>query len=247
MPPVGSGKQRYLAGGNGLLDVGGQGLPDASRGGFEPGWLSSYDANVGLDHDTLSCFAATWTPSPGPYETRPMNCVNWWEAYAFCIWDGGFLPSEAEWEYAAAGGSEQRQYPWGSADPGTQNQYAIFDCNWGPYDGGYCPYVKNIAPVGAAPLGFGRWGQMDLVGSMFQWTLDEPADFDYIDPFITPCVDCAYVTPSWHGVPGGVQRFVNGGNFATGTPPLNAWLRVKQDVDTNQGNVGFRCARPPEK
>ncbi len=32
-----------------------------------------------------------------------MVCVNWHEAYAFCIWDGGVLLSEAEWEYAAAG------------------------------------------------------------------------------------------------------------------------------------------------
>ena len=48
-----------------------------------------------------------------------MNCVNWFEAYAFCIWDGGFLPSDTEWEYAAAGGSLQREYPWGSTAPGT--------------------------------------------------------------------------------------------------------------------------------
>jgi hypothetical protein len=34
---------------------------------------------------------------------------------------GGFLPSEAEWEFAAAGGSKQLEYPWGSADPGTSN------------------------------------------------------------------------------------------------------------------------------
>ncbi|MGO9835775.1 MAG: SUMF1/EgtB/PvdO family nonheme iron enzyme [Polyangiaceae bacterium] len=37
--------------------------------------------------------------------TDSIDCVNWYESYTFCIWDGGFLPSEAEWEYAAGGGS----------------------------------------------------------------------------------------------------------------------------------------------
>ena len=48
----------------------------------------------------------TWTDVPGDNEARPINCITWWEALAFCIWDGGFLPSAAEWNYAAAGGSD---------------------------------------------------------------------------------------------------------------------------------------------
>jgi formylglycine-generating enzyme required for sulfatase activity len=44
-------------------------------------------------------------------ERLPIICVNWCEAYAFCIWDGGFLQSETEWKYAASGGSKQRECP----------------------------------------------------------------------------------------------------------------------------------------
>src|ERR1019366_7060298 len=85
-PDVGSGKHTHLNNGKGLVDSGATG-PGVV---YESGWLES-----------------------GNNEKLPMNCVNWFEAYAFCIWDGGFLASEAEYELAAAGGSEQRRFPWG--------------------------------------------------------------------------------------------------------------------------------------
>ncbi len=103
-------------------------------------------------------------------ENLPINCVTWYEAYAFCIWDGGFLPSAAEWEYAAAGGSEQREYPWGSAAPAKDSRYAIYDCDYG--DAGSCAGIGNIAPVGTATLGAGLWLQLDLAGSVSEWNLD---------------------------------------------------------------------------
>src|SRR5580692_1285282 len=93
------------------------------------------------------------------------------------------LPSEAEWEYAAAGGNQQLLYPWGSTDPGTNNEYAIYSCNYSRAGG--C----NIAPVGYASLGLGNWRQLDLAGEVYEWTLDAYAE--YVDP----CVDCAYFRP----------------------------------------------------
>src|SRR5580704_6839465 len=59
----------------------------------------------------------TWTETAGSSENLPITEAHWYAAYAFCIWDGGFLPSEAEWNYAAAGGSDQRAYPWSPAFP----------------------------------------------------------------------------------------------------------------------------------
>ena len=108
---------------------GGQGLANSgSPGTYEPGWGRSDDTSIAPTNTNLACGSPydTWTDSPGSQENLPINCVTWQEAYAFCIWDGGLLPSESEWEYAAYGGSQQREYPWGTADPGTDNQYAIY-------------------------------------------------------------------------------------------------------------------------
>jgi formylglycine-generating enzyme required for sulfatase activity len=37
-----------------------------------------------------------WTDAPGANENKPMSCVTWYEAMAFCIWDGGYLPTVNE-------------------------------------------------------------------------------------------------------------------------------------------------------
>jgi formylglycine-generating enzyme len=83
------------------------------------GWDAAWDANLPADKPTLVALSKcdssfqTWTDAPGANENLPMNCMSWYEALSFCAWDGGRLPTEAEWNDAAAGGSEQRVCPWG--------------------------------------------------------------------------------------------------------------------------------------
>jgi formylglycine-generating enzyme required for sulfatase activity len=238
MPATGSGKHVHLNGGQGLVDIGA-----TADGGtaYEIGWNPADNTGIAPTDTNLACdpmghpHYATWTAAVGSQENLPINCATWQEAYAFCIWDGGFLPSEAEWEYAAAGGNEQRTYPWGSADPGTASLYAIYGCYHpsGP-PGFMCSGVSNVAAVGSLPAGAGAFGHLDLAGGMYQWNLDWYANY------ANPCADCANLT-------GVLGRVVRGGDFledeATLLPPVRNSLN---DPTTSRDfGIGFRCARSP--
>jgi formylglycine-generating enzyme required for sulfatase activity len=227
-PSAGSGKHMHLNRGKGL---------NATGGGFEPGWVTADDVNIAPTAANLAAEGAyaAWTASPGSQENLPIDGVNWYEAYAFCIWDGGFLPSEAEWTYAAAGGSQQREYPWGSIDPGTGNQYAIYNCYYPMGPGGYttCTGAGNIAPVGTATLGAGLWGQLDLAGEVWQWNLDWYAVY----AADAECTDCADFTASVEG------RACHGGDFGFTASDMLSPYRFNLPP-TFRAN-GFRCARAP--
>jgi len=229
-PPAGSGKHTHLNGGNGL---------NATGGGYEPGWVTADDGNIAPTNDNLACdpIFVTWTNTAGSQENLPINCVSWYEAYAFCIWDGGFLPSEAEWEYAAAGGSQQREYPWGSTAPGMECpgagcQHAIYNCDF-PNGSGSCAGVASIAPVGYAAEGAGLWGQLDLAGDVFEWNLD------WYAPYVNPCTDCDNTDAT------ASSRVLRGGAFYYSVSTLLPGNRI--DIPpTYRGNyIGFRCARTP--
>jgi formylglycine-generating enzyme required for sulfatase activity len=232
-PPAGSGKHAYLNGGSGLTNVGG-----GDAGASEPGWSMTWNANLSTTgaawNGALGCPNGTWTSAAGSSEHRPINCVTWYEAYAFCIWDGGFLPSEAEWNYAAAGGSQQRAYPWSTlTDAGTTS--TAIDCshaNYSPMPSQPCSPTGPNDVGSQSPLGDGRFGQSDLAGNVSEWTLDSFATY------VNPCVDCSNVAPV--GSP--VQR---GGSYNLVASSSLASYRASDGPAVRDGAVGFRCARSP--
>lgn len=228
-PPAGAGRHGQLNGGRGLVD--------STSGGSEPGWQPSDAIQLATSatdwSERLNCEPSfhSWTDTPGPNETRPVNCINWYEAYAFCVWDGGFLPSESEWEYAAAGGDEQRKYPWGATKPDPSSRYLISGCNFPP-GASACSSVTNLAPVGTATLGAGRWSHLDLAGELSEWILD------WYAPYGDPCIDCASLVDFSY-------RVVRGGSFGTDVDNIFPSARNGDVPPSRNSFYGVRCARSP--
>jgi formylglycine-generating enzyme required for sulfatase activity len=197
--------------------------------GPSSGWDPAFDASLPADsaalRTSLGCSQdySTWTDTPGMNESQPINCVSWYVAFAFCAWDGGRLPTATEWNYAAAGGDQQRTYPWGSQTPDPT--FATFGCTGTQ---GACV----IPPVGSTPMGAGKWLQQDLAGSMAEWTLDFYGDLP------TNCADkCAYL------VDAGLGRDLRGGDFNHDATELPTTYRVGFLPEQRQDFIGFRCAR----
>jgi formylglycine-generating enzyme required for sulfatase activity len=192
------------------------------------GWQSDWNGNEypgGLD-----CQNA-WDPAFATYTSTdallPMNCVTWYQAFAFCIWDGGRLPTEAEWEYAAAGGIQNLLYPCGDCTEGVP----VYGCYWGG-DPTNCTF-SDIAVVGSDPGGRGPYGQLNLMGNMAEWVLDYYEAYDG-----STCDDCAVITDGTFPY----ERTFRGGawNQSSG---LRAVARNTGTPDARDASLGFRCAR----
>ena len=201
---------------------------------FDFGWNGAWTAQLPRDAASLSseletCGASisiepsmsTWTEIPDGNEALPINCLTWFEAFAFCAWDGGRLPSEAEWNYAAAGGAQAQVYPWASrASTDIEPNYAV--------------YQSPIAKVGSKTRGNGFFGQADLAGNVWEWNVDW-----YRETYSVPCDDCAELTADVEIS----ARVLRGGGYYNQPPFLRSASRGNAQPKTRDPGYGVRCAR----
>ncbi len=147
----------------------------------------------------------------------PVIHVNWHEANAYCRYAGRRLPSEAEWEFAAAFcGGGRRRYPWGdSADEGVRANL----------DG------SGRVPVGAFAAGDSFAGCRQMLGNVWEWTSSTFAPYPgfVCDPYRE------YSEP-WFGT----HRVLRGGSFATPARLISNTWRNFYTPDRGDIFAGFR-------
>ena len=98
---------------------------------------------------------------PRGREIHPVVDVRWHAALAYCRW-----LSEAEWEKAARGDQDQREYPWGDT----------FEATWcNTYESGF----GDTTPVGIFLNGASPYGCLDLAGNVLEWTRSHYASYPY--------------------------------------------------------------------
>jgi formylglycine-generating enzyme len=202
---------------------------DASDAGWD--WNASLPADAAALKSALKCSTSfqTWTDAAGTpaTESLPINCITWFEAAAFCIWDGGRLPTEAEWNYAAAGGKEQRSYPWGTTTPNCN--YANFGLNCVTGAGG----TNRVGSE--SPVGDGLYGQSDLAGNVWEWVQDWYWNYQ------SSCDNCS--GPPFPPEP--PYRVIRGGSFGSNAAALLTSHRLNLGPSEVGHGYGARCARAP--
>jgi formylglycine-generating enzyme required for sulfatase activity len=166
---------------------------------------------------------------PPDKANHPVVYVCWYAAVAYAQWSGKRLPTEAEWEYAARGGSTDREYPWGNApaDPARANYGAS--------------NIGETTPVGVyAPT---EDGLFDMAGNVWEYCADEwQADFYTHSPIDNP-VSGGRLFDNQGFLHITTRRVIRGGSW--GGAPVNLRVTYRDShPPTGAGpHVGFRCAR----
>jgi len=185
-----------------------------------------------------------------PRDDDPVVCVSWDDAHAYAEWlaaESGKryrLPSEAEWEYVARGGTSYPRF-WGERDS-REDLVLSLACDYANvYDASAVDALRlpgpnarcsdrapTLAPTGQyKPNAF---GVHDIIGNAREWVMD--------------CYTASYAgrpqdARAWTWQGGCELKGVRGGSFASRPRDARAPARSSAPVSLRQSDLGFRVAR----
>jgi formylglycine-generating enzyme required for sulfatase activity len=186
----------------------------------------------------LGVDGASWRAPEGPGSSvekrldHPAIHLSWNDAMAFCAWSGTRLPTEAEWEYAARGGLDQKRFPWGDdLLTGGKHRCNIWQGAF-PERNSKADGHLGTAPVDAyQPNGFGLY---NVAGNVWEWCADWWGVDHPVDGGVDP-----------RGPDGGSGKVTRGGSYLCHKSYCNRYrvaARTANTPDSSTGNMGFRVA-----
>jgi len=237
------------------------GTPPPAKELLVPGALvfTPPDSSVPLDD-----IGQWWAWTPGAYwrapegpssnlngrEQHPVVHVSWDDAAAYAKWAGKRLPTEAQWEFAARGGLEAKDYTWGDEPPSTTRILAnIWQGEFPNRNSREDGFVRTAPVKSFPPNGYGLY---DMAGNVWEWCSDwydaslysRRAEQGVI---VNPTGPAKSYDPHQAYQPLRVER---GGSFMCHE---SYCLRYRPGArhggapDTGTSNVGFRCVLSPGK
>jgi serine/threonine protein kinase/formylglycine-generating enzyme required for sulfatase activity/SH3-like domain-containing protein len=172
----------------------------------EPFWIDRYEV-TNEQYGSIGCEHVS------PESNQPRNCVDWFDAKAFCESRSGRLPTEKEWEYAARG-PDNLVYPWGDE-----------------WNGNNAVLAGQTAEVGSRPSESASWvGAYDMSGNEWEWTSSLYEDYPY---------DNSHKINNGNTN----SRVLRGGSFDGSEFFFRGAYRLGSTPYSENYSFGFRCAR----
>jgi len=195
---------------------------------------------------------ANWKHPNGPNssivgkENHPVVHIAYEDALAYCKWVGRRLPTEAEWEYAARGGSRNTIYSWGNNLAKLKTQANSWEGNF-PVENTKVDGFEKRAPVKSYPAN--AFGLYDMAGNVWEWTSDW-----YNSNYYTQLAQLNTTVANPKGAqnpynvgnPYAKERVIKGGSFLCSNSYCASYrisARMANSMDSASEHLGFRTVK----